>query len=307
MQIVLRFELPGEVVDRIAQPRAFESRPAFRARSVRDPADGEAYLVVAYHRRGGDDGKVAVPLGKFRERVTDSLAAQGIAHFLDQLVGSARREQHALEEFLRPQRTSLRARAEHHLPLQREQGEWQFRARVRMCDRPAYRPAVADLKVCDVRKRLPQQGHFIAEPGAPFDARLGGGRADGERTVGDARIGELRRTRNVDEHPGLGQSHVEHRHERLPAGENSRILAGLGQHFERLVGAVGAHVIERGGLHRRTPRRRRSRRHQLSCAIGAPPAACRTSCSNNCRSTIFAAPSSMRPPTAATLPETSAS
>jgi hypothetical protein len=72
----------------------------------------------------------------------------------------------------------------------------------------------------------------------------------------------------------------------------------------RFLGAVGAHIVEGGRLHARTPRRRSSRRHHGRCAVA--PAACRPSDSNSCATMMRAAPSSMRLPTIATLPPTCA-
>jgi hypothetical protein len=61
-------------------------------------------------------------------------------------------------------------------------------------------------------------------------------------------------TRNIDQRRGFDQPQIEHRHERLAAGKDARVVAVFGQRHGRLLDRVGAQVIERAGLHACTPR-----------------------------------------------------
>ena len=93
-----------------------------------------------------------------------------------------------------------------------------------------------------------------------------------------------------------GEPHVEHRHQRLPAGDDARLVAVLGERRERLVKRLGAEVVEAGGLHRRAPEAQQqceSEKPRSSRRRRRPGGRAR---SKNWRITILVAPSSSRPP-----------
>ena len=54
---------------------------------------------------------------------------------------------------------------------------------------------------------------------------------------------------DVDQKLGLRQSHVEHRHEALPAGKDARVVAMLGQQLQRVIEALRPHITESRSLH----------------------------------------------------------
>ena len=55
--------------------------------------------------------------------------------------------------------------------------------------------------------------------------------------------------RNIDQHAGIDQPQIEHRDQRLAAGENARIVAVFGEQRQRLLDRIGPHVIERPWFH----------------------------------------------------------
>ena len=308
MRVVLGFELPGEIVEGAVQVGAAQAgRPLRQARPVRHPADGEAKAARVAHGGRRNDGEVAMAGRKLREGAALARLGQREAHLLDQFVGRARRHQHALEEFARGQGAAPPGVAQHHLAAQRQQHQRNLGAGVGMGHRAAHGAAVAHLEMRDEGEGLRQQRHFPRQARAPFHARLRGCRAHGQHAAFAAHEVQFVGARDVDQHAGLRQPHVEHGHQRLAAGQDPRLGPERLELLHGLVGGFRAHVVEDRRLHRATPRRASKRCHHEPEGVAPLPPACRPSCSNSCRSTILAAPSSMRPPTAATLPETSAS
>ena len=86
---------------------------------------------------------------------------------------------------------------------------------------------------------------------------------------------------------------------------NLGVIAGLGDHLGGLIERFAADIIEWGGFHRVPPIQPRMRA-MMPSGCGASPAL-RPRAAKNWPMTIFAAPSSSRPPTDATLPPTAAS
>src|SRR5205085_11893870 len=112
------------------------------------------------------------------------------------------------------------------------------------------------------------------------------------------------KTHDVDNDLRPREPHREHRYERLPARDHARVFALGREHFVRIGERLGAHVIEPRRLHARPPNNLRS---QAKKPEVAGPSACRASAAKNWRMTSRVAPSSSRPPIAATLPPISAS
>ena len=99
-------------------------------------------------------------------------------------------------------------------------------------------------------ERFGQQGGAPRERGPGLQVGLGRSRTDLDdgAVVGD--LGAAWQPGDVDEHRGLHQPHVEHRHQRLAAGEQARVVPRLGKGLQRLLLVVGAQVVEGRGLHR---------------------------------------------------------
>ena len=241
------------------------------------------------------------------EAVAGARPCEREAHGFDHLVVAARRRQHAGEEVGGLERAAPFRTSQQNLAFEREQAQRQFGRRVGMGDRTGDGAAVTDLEVRDVRERQRQQRQFLRQARPPFDAGLRGGGADVQPAGVDAHLGQRGRARDVDQPLRLRQAHVQHRHQRLAAGEDARVAAEFGERGHRHLGTVGALVVECGGLHDFAPKKRPMRNTRTTrChhVNAAAPVAWRPSDSNSCASTMRAAPSSMRLPTAATLPPT---
>jgi hypothetical protein len=59
--------------------------------------------------------------------------------------------------------------------------------------------------------------------------------------------------RDVDQHADVDQPQIEHRHQRLPAGQHARVVAIFGEQRNRLLGRIGPRVIERARFHVLSP------------------------------------------------------
>src|SRR4051794_12702101 len=122
---------------------------------------------------------------------------------------------------------------------------------------------------------------------------------------------ELVQAHDVDQQLRLGEPHVEHRHQRLAAGEHARVAAFLREHVENLAGRLGAEIIECGWLHRRPPNRpanfASTANNEKPPPNEPPPPALRANAVKNWPMITRVAPSSRRPPMLATLPPMAAS
>ena len=65
----------------------------------------------------------------------------------------------------------------------------------------------------------------------------------------DVDAAELGDSSDVDQQGRARHSHRHQRHQRLAAGDDPRVLSGLGQRPAGFVDRRGAHIIERGGFH----------------------------------------------------------
>ena len=222
------------------------------------------------------------------------------AHGFDQLVCAPRGAQQPSEEVVRGHLASAARTAQMHRALERHQAQRQLGRGIGVRDGAAHRAAIADLKVGDEGKGQRQQGRHL---GVGLQLGLGDRRTHAHRIGLHHDGGQLCAARDVDQQGRLGQPHVKHRHERLPARQNARTFAMALQQRGRLLGAVGTHIVKHGRFHERTPRRCKSRCHHDARAA-TPPEACRPSDSKSCATMSRAALSSMRLPTMATLPPT---
>ena len=132
----------------------------------------------------------------------------------------------------------------------------------------------------------------------------GGPDGDGIALVFDMR--QFREPADVHQHLRPDEPHVEHRHQGLTAGQHPGLVAMFGERRNGFVNAFGADVVERRRLHALPPTSRfnRAERPPEEPGSGSPPASRirpRRNRSISCR----AAPRTMRPPTAATLPDSS--
>ena len=98
-----------------------------------------------------------------------------------------------------------------------------------MTERAADGAAVAGLAVADVLDRLVHQRDALAYHVGEFDVALARHRADLERAVRLADVGETVDLVEVDDVVGLHEPHVEHRHHRLPAGQQLGVVEAAEQ------------------------------------------------------------------------------
>ena len=241
-----------------------------------------------------DDGEVAVTAVDFAERGA-AVARDRKAHRDDQLVGLAGGREHVELEFGGGKDARAALRAQHHLAFERRQRQRNLRARVGVRDRAAHRALVAGLEVADVRQRDRQQRQLGGKlrPGQQLVLRHRGADLDLVAEIAD--LVELRHAGDVDEQAGIDQAQVEHRDQRLAAGQHARLVAVFGEQRDGLVDAVGPHIVERTRLHRAPPQHRRdifglafrSRRNggalpsPLWGGVGGGGPRCTTSAGNN--------------------------
>ncbi len=218
------------------------------------------------------------------------------------------RRHHAGEEILRRHPPAPFGAAQMHLASERTQHQRQFGAGVGMRDRSADGAPAPGLDVAGPWQRQRYQLQAVAKF-RPFEqSGLADARPDRHRSAVAPDAIEVGKPHDVDQGFWLGQPHVEHRHQRLSAGDDAGIAAFLAEHAERLVEMFGAHVVEGGGLHDCPPNRRRIFvNRETRAASGAAPPAVRASEAKNCPIITRAAPSSRRPPMLASLPPIAAS
>ena len=100
----------------------------------------------------------------------------------------------------------------------------QFRRRIEMAQRAAERAAVAGLAVADLLDRLVHQRAALAHHIGEFEIALARHGADLERAVVLADVGQAIDPVEVDDVVRQHEPHVEHRHQRLPAGQKLGVL-----------------------------------------------------------------------------------
>src|SRR5262245_33655352 len=109
--------------------------------------------------------------------------------------------------------------------------------------------AVADRPIGNAGSHLAQ--HFAAgEPSAHvLDAGMGDAGADAKGGADVVHACQRFQARHVDEERGTRQPQVQHRTERLTAGQKLAAALGLGQRRERLPDVARPQIVETRGLH----------------------------------------------------------
>ena len=139
-------------------------------------------------------------------------------------------------------------RRRHHA-VERGEHRRQLGGRVGVRDAPDDRAPVADLRVADHAERL---CHARAKgSGGRGGEQVGHAdhRTDLHAAVDDGRQ-LLREPAKVDDHGRTGEAEVEERDQALPAGENDRVVASIGEQVHDLLDRLGVVVVERRRLHR---------------------------------------------------------
>ena len=190
-----------------------------------------------------------------------------------------------------------------HRSGQGRKAQRQLGAGVAVGDAAADGAAAAGLEMADMGQGLGEQRRSRREFRPRQQARLRGSRADLDVGGVQAHVIQLLDVGDVDEHLGLDQTEIHRRHQRQAAGDDPRVLAVAREASQRLGQTARADVFESAWLHRAIPSNWSRRRHQDRAAeetSGAPVDA--PSLWKNWFISTRAVPSSMRAPTAATLP-----
>ena len=274
---------------------------------VGDPADAHAKRARVGFDGDGDECEIAVAPGEFLESEARAVCRYGKACGNDHLIRLPRGGEHTGLKLGRAHHALASLRAQHHHAAKRRQAERQLRTRVRKGERAAHRAFVARLKMAEPGQRQAEQRHVVRKLRPIEQPALRGSRTDLEHAVLHTDVIERLEARDIHQNGWLREPHIEDRHERLSARQNARVVTRFGEQVKRLLHGFGADVIERRGLHRANPRRRSSRRRNASAWAASPPPVARARRSKNWPINRRAAPSSMRPPTDATLPPTPAS
>ena len=119
--------------------------------------------------------------------------------------------------------------------------------------RAADRAAVADLRVADLAGGVGEQRQLAAEQAGVRHVVMGGEGPDRDVAVLLPDVGELAEPADVDQHLGHGQPELHEREQRVPAGQEFRVLAALRGQAQGLVHRPGPLVGEGCGDHRRFP------------------------------------------------------
>ena len=222
------------------------------------------------------------------------------ADSLNQLVVGLFGHHHAREECFRPEHAALAARTQTDLATERDQAKRYLGAGIGMSDGAADCAARTRLVMAEPGQGGRQQRLLARKARSVQQRRLPNPGWHHDHLAFASDLVEPCDTHDVDEHGGLGEPHVQHRQQRLTASDDARLGAVLGERRQGLVKAFGAEIVEGCGLHARLPNRRAKKPGLLGAAL-------RASAAKNWPMIALAAPSSRRPPIAATLPPTAAS
>src|SRR5438270_12621069 len=98
-----------------------------------------------------------------------------------------------------------------------------------MAERAAERAAIARLPMADMADRVVHERTAPADDVREFEIALPGHGADFEQAAAAADIGKTLYPVEIDDVVGQHESHVEHRHERLSAGQEPRVVEAAEQ------------------------------------------------------------------------------
>jgi hypothetical protein len=127
--------------------------------------------------------------------------------------------------------------------VQCEQHRGEVRRGVAVRDGAADRAAVADLRVADELRRPREHGAGALQDGVGDQLRVSSQRADRDAVAVVADVAELVEPAEVDEHRRPRDPELHRRDERVPAGEQLRVLVAS-ERLDRVVDGGGAVVLE---------------------------------------------------------------
>ncbi len=119
-----------------------------------------------------------------------------------------------------------------------------------------------------------QKRQVAQKAGPSFQFRLPHARPDDDFVAGCLDPAQRFKPHDVDEQGRAGEPHVQHRYQRLSAGDHARFAAALGERGQRFLDRFRTEEIEGCGFHRRPPKSLKSRWMKPAAALGgAPPPA----------------------------------
>jgi hypothetical protein len=107
---------------------------------------------------------------------------------------------------------------------------------------------MADLRVADQRSSLCDQGAVLLEQRIADELRMPRERTDRDRVAVLADVAQVVQTADVDEQGRARETQPHRGDQRVPAGEELRILVTAEQ-FDRLLDRARPRILERGGDH----------------------------------------------------------
>ena len=118
-----------------------------------------------------------------------------------------------------------------------------------MRNRAAHRALIAGLEMADERQCRGDERQLFRKLGPRHHCVLRHRGADLDCLAEIADGVERGDPRNIDQHAGIDQPQIEHRHQRLPAGQHARVVAIFGEQRHHLLDRIGPRVIEGTRFH----------------------------------------------------------
>ena len=236
VDVVDRIKLPQRlaqfaqplVVDFFADQCALDVAGAQRRRA--HAAEGErragdfAGGVFLKQRRGGDDGEIAVAAGKFDEGGTVPRRPGGKDRASEKLVGPERRGHIGDRERGKIDGARAALAGDRDFGVERSGDRNQLCRRIEMAQRAAERAAVAGLAVPDPGRWPRASAGSGGTPVRRIRCRAHASSPDLQRAILLADIAQAVDAVEIDHVIGQHVAHIEHRHQRLAAGQQFGIV-----------------------------------------------------------------------------------
>ena len=243
-QPLFRDDLADQRTLDLACPHRRRPHAAERQRRARHLA----VIVLFDERRRRDDGEIAVTARELDEGIAvpgRPAWKRGAGHQLIERDG--RRH---ISDGERGEIDAARAALADHRDCRIKRGgdRDQLRRRIEMAQRAAERAAIARLPMADLPHRLVHQRTALAHQIGKLDVALPRHGADVERAVAVADMAQALDPVEIDDMIRQHKAHVEHRHQRLAAGEQLGVVEA-GQQADDIGGAARIVVGKEWRLH----------------------------------------------------------
>ena len=139
----------------------------------------------------------------------------------------------------------------HELAVERENHRRQIGGGIAVGERAADRASMTDLRVADLPGRVGDDRTVLPEGGCRGDVLVPRQRADRDRVPFLPDVRQIADTADVDQERRPGDAELHRRDERVPTGEQLRVLP-LREELDRVIGMLGDDVVEPCRDHRAT-------------------------------------------------------